>query len=59
MLGDAADCGRLEFMILPHSSVMCKVKSGNWTRLSFLRIVPLPTVVAIDINDPAGVIVLH
>lgn len=59
MLGVADDCGRLEFMILPHSSVICKVKSGNWTRLSFFRIVPLPTVVAIDIDDPAGVIVLH
>lgn len=59
MLGVADDCGRLEFIILPHSSVICKVKSGNWTRLSFFRIVPLPTVVAIDIDDPAGVIVLH
>lgn len=58
VLGVADDGERLEFMMLPHSSVICKVKSGNVTRLSFLRIVPLPMVVAMDVEDPDEVIVL-
>lgn len=52
MLGVADDGNRLEFIILPHSSVICRVKSGIVTRLSVFRMVPLPIVVAIDPDDP-------
>lgn len=58
VLGVADDGNRLEFIMLPHSSVMCSVKSGNVTRLSFFRMVPLPMVVAIDADDADDVSVL-
>lgn len=59
VLGVADDGSRLEFMILPHSSVIWSVKSGRVTRLSFFRMVPLPmVVVAIDADEPDDVSVL-
>lgn len=39
----------LALVMLPHSSVIFNVKSGNVTRLSFFRMVPLLD--AIDVDD--------